>query len=230
VYRSFARHARIVDGEALDDLLRHNRVIFEGSQGVLLDQDHGFHPYTTWSKTTYANVDSLLAQAGVDRSEVYRLGLVRAVTTRHGNGPHPTEDSELTATVREAHNSYGVHQGAFRVGHFDAVAHRYAIQACGGVEGLAVSHLDLLEAGLAVRVCDRYHQPDGSITVELPQPGSLADQEALTRIVQTATPAYQTGLCSLGAIQDAVAQTVVLAAYGPTAQHRSAPGSVAAAA
>lgn len=65
--------------------------MFEGAQGILLDEWHGFHPYTTWSTTTFANAETLLAEAG---ESAIRLGVIRCYMTRHGPGPFVTEDPQ----------------------------------------------------------------------------------------------------------------------------------------
>ncbi|WP_250286034.1 adenylosuccinate synthetase [Frankia sp. CiP1_Cm_nod2] len=140
-FRAFADAVELVDDGYVGRLLRGGPVVFEGAQGVLLDEWHGFHPYTTWSTTTPANADKLLADAGM-AGEALRLGVVRAYTTRHGAGPLVTEDAELTAALPDVHNGTGPWQGAFRVGHFDAVAHRYAVDVIGGVDAIALTHLD----------------------------------------------------------------------------------------
>lgn len=101
--------------------------MFEGAQGVLLDEWHGFHPYTTWSTTTFGNAETLLAEAAMTAT---RLGVVRCYLTRHGPGPLVTEDPTLE--LPDPHNGRNEWQGAFRVGHFDAVALRYAIEVAGG--------------------------------------------------------------------------------------------------
>ena len=84
---------------------------------MLLDEWRGFHPYTTWSTTTFANAEALLAEAG---ETAVRLGAVRCYLTRHGPGPFVTEDPTLE--LPEPHNGTGTWQGAFRAGHPDAVA------------------------------------------------------------------------------------------------------------
>jgi adenylosuccinate synthase len=148
-FTAFGRAVRVVDQAYTRRLLRSGPVVFEGAQGVLLDEWHGFHPYTTWSTTSFANAETLAAEAGMGEG-VYRLGVVRTYTTRHGAGPLPTEDAALTAALPDAHNGTGRWQGAFRVGHFDAVAHRYAVAVCAGVDGLALTHADVRHRGLGV--------------------------------------------------------------------------------
>lgn len=188
-FLAFGRAVRLVDGSHLAGLLRAGPVVFEGAQGVLLDEWHGFHPYTTWSTTTFANAETLLAEAGGDfaRSAV-RLGVVRTYTPRHGPGPLVTEDAALTAALPDAHNGTGRWQGAFRVGHFDAVAHRYAVEVCGGVDALAVTHVDAA-ARVPLGMC-RAYRVDGERVAHLPV-GTARDldrQAALTARLLRAVP------------------------------------------
>jgi adenylosuccinate synthase len=139
-YRAFADRVRLVDAGYLARVLRAGPVVFEGAQGVLLDEWHGFHPYTTWSTTTSANAEELLAEADAAGAAL-RLGVVRCYMTRHGPGPFVTEDPTLE--LPEPHNQHGTWQGPFRTGHFDGVALRYAIEVTGGVDAVALTHLDL---------------------------------------------------------------------------------------
>ncbi|GAA4955472.1 adenylosuccinate synthase [Yinghuangia aomiensis] len=180
VYQSFGAAVRLVDRAYGARLLRTTRVVFEGAQGVLLDEWHGFHPYTTWSTTTFANAEALLAEAGL-AGDALRLGVVRAYTTRHGPGPLPTEDTAATAALPDAHNGTGRWQGAFRVGHFDAVAHRYAVDVCGGVDAVALTHLDAPLRHPGLRIC-RGYAIDGRQVSRLPvgAPGDLDRQAELT--------------------------------------------------
>ncbi|NKY97681.1 adenylosuccinate synthetase [Nocardiopsis alborubida] len=169
-YLAFARRVRLVDEDHLPRLLARSPVVFEGAQGVLLDEWHGFHPYTTWSTTTTANPLALLAEAGRP-GDARRIGVVRAYTTRHGAGPLVAEDPGLGAVLTEAHNGAHPWQGAFRVGHFDAVAHRYALAATGGVDSLVVTHADApARAGGRLRWCTGYTAPDGSALEPVPAP------------------------------------------------------------
>ncbi len=112
--------------------------LFEGAQGVLLDQDYGYHPHTTWSKTTFQNADTLCREAGMDMP--HRIGVTRAHSYRHGPGPFPTED--VGFKPKEPHNEDDEWRGAPRYGPLDLVLLDYAIGCCGGVDELAVTHLD----------------------------------------------------------------------------------------
>lgn len=135
---------------AADDMT----VIFEGAQGVLLDQDHGFHPCTTWSDCTFGNAERLLNEAYFT-GEKERIGVVRAYATRHGAGPFPTEVPGLSFAGE--HNGLGPWQGAFRSGRLDLPLLRYAVDACGGVDSVAVTCLDQLDQlKEPARVCTSY--------------------------------------------------------------------------
>ena len=177
-FTAFGRLVSIVDGGHTGRLLREGPCVFEGAQGVLLDEWRGWHPYTTWSTTTFGNVAELC-------DDVLRLGVVRTYTTRHGAGPFVTE---AALPLPEAHNGAGEWQGAFRVGHFDAVAHRYAVEVAGGVDALAVTHLDAVPPEL--RICTAY-EVDGARWDRI-APGPWRDldhQAALTDRLLRARPA-----------------------------------------
>jgi adenylosuccinate synthase len=213
-YRCFATVVSIVDGGHLRDLLDAGPVVFEGAQGVLLDEWHGFHPYTTWSTTTFANADTLLAEAG-RAGTATRLGVLRTVTTRHGPGPLATEDPALP--LADPHNPTNAWQGRFRFGHFDAVAHRYALEVAGGVDGIALTHLDAVSP--ALRMCVAY---DWTERLEPGPPGDLDRQEALTHRLATTLPVY-TEIPPAdwpAAVADTLRTPVVLTSHGPTASDK----------
>ncbi|PTL81474.1 adenylosuccinate synthetase [Vitiosangium sp. GDMCC 1.1324] len=132
--------------------------VFEGAQGVLLDEWHGFHPFTTWSCCTPANALALIAESGLD-IDVERIGVLRGHTVRHGAGPLPTETETLRPLLSE-HNVHNAWQGSVRYGWFDAVLARYALDVVGGVDALAITHLDMLERLRTWKVCAGYqHEP-----------------------------------------------------------------------
>jgi len=189
-YRAFAAAVPLVDGGYLRRLLRAGRAVFEGAQGVLLDEWRGFHPYTTWSTTTFDNAETLLAEAG---ESAIRLGVIRCYMTRHGPGPFVTEDPTLE--VPEPHNHQGTErgtwQGPFRTGHLDAVALRYADEVSGGVDAVALTHLDTA-ATHPFRLC-RSYQIDGR-RLDRIVPGREHDlewQEQLTGQLLRARPDYE---------------------------------------
>ncbi|MFJ8578954.1 adenylosuccinate synthetase [Micromonospora sp. NPDC093277] len=216
-YAGFAERVAIVDRGYLAGVLRAGTCVFEGAQGVLLDEWHGFHPYTTWSTTTFANAEALLAEAGL-AGAAQRLGVLRVMTTRHGPGPLVTEDPALPYT--DPRNPTNPWQGRFRFGHFDAVAHRYALDVVGGVDGLALTHLDL--AGPELRICRRYDTLD---RLTPGPPGDLDRQAALTARLLSARPVYDTPPTHWPtAVADALQTPLVLASHGPTAKDKSVSG------
>lgn len=213
-FTAFADRVSIVDQSTVEQLLRAGPVVFEGAQGVLLDEWHGFHPYTTWSTTTFANAEALLAAAGM-AGEATRLGVLRVVTTRHGPGPLVTEDPTLELT--DQYNPTNRWQGPFRFGHFDAVAHRYALDVAGGVDALALTHLDIT-AGQRLLMCDSYDWTD-RLT---PAPaGDLTVMEQLTHRLLTTNPVYGEPPSNwITAIEDALDTPITLTSHGPTAEDK----------
>ena len=125
-----------------DSLYPTGCMVFEGAQGVMLDEKHGTAPHNTWTNTTFENADVLLDEAGVKKEERTRIGCFRAYYTRHGSGPFPTEDSDLD--LPELHNDNDGFQGRFRLGHFDFKLAKRAVDIVGGVDSLAISHMDYL--------------------------------------------------------------------------------------
>ncbi|MBO0814587.1 MAG: adenylosuccinate synthetase [Actinobacteria bacterium] len=217
-YQAFATRVPLVGPGYLRRVLRAGRVVFEGAQGVLLDEWRGFHPYTTWSTTTFANAETLLAEAGQTAT---RLGVVRCYMTRHGPGPFPTEDPTLE--LPEPHNRHGTWQGAFRTGHLDAVALRYAVKVAGGLDAVALTHLDTA-AGAPLRLC-RSYQIDGQ-RLERIAPGperDLAWQEQLTAKLLRACPEYEEpGGGWPRVVEEVLGAPVILTSHGPTAAGKHA--------
>jgi adenylosuccinate synthase len=212
-FTAFGSRVRITGDTHLPALLRAGPVVFEGAQGVLLDERYGFHPYTTWSTTTFANAETLLAEAGASARcrGVRRLGVLRAYATRHGPGPLVTEDPLLCRP--EPHNPHGPWQGPFRVGHLDAVALRYALDVSGGADALAVTHLDRP----APLICRSYDIDRIAIGCIEPA-GDLAGQERLTRRLLAARPRYEpVDGDPAELIADVLGVPVVLRSTGPSA-------------
>ena len=186
----YAECAAVVDiagPGALESIGARGRLVFEGAQGVLLDEWRGFHPHTTWSTVEPSNARVMVSEIG---RESYVLGVTRTYTTRHGAGPLPTEDSALGAVLPEPHNGVGEYQGSFRVGHLDTLLLRYAIEVCGGVDGLALTHLDALErattAGTPIQGVDRYDGCAGIPVGKIPvgERKDLEHQAALTEALR----------------------------------------------
>jgi adenylosuccinate synthase len=188
--------------------------IFEGAQGVLLDEWYGFHPYTTWSTVTPHHALELAVAAGAE--EVCILGIVRAYATRHGAGPFPTFDEAFTARLNDEGNPWNQWQGNIRAGWFDMVLFRYAAAACGVIDNLAVSCLDHLDEKDS-QICVAYENCN-----ELPLPSgpNLKHQERLTEIVRDAAPVYQrVGKDQIVDMLEEIAP-VAITASGPAHQDR----------
>jgi adenylosuccinate synthase len=206
-----------------EQLMQPGGVLFEGAQGVLLDEWRGFHPHTTWSSISTAAVEQ--AAARFDISEpIEHYGVLRSYLTRHGPGPLPTYDASLDLQLPEAHNSAEGWQGDFRRGHPDAVLLRYALHVVGKLSGLLMSHLDVFDRGVKLRWCERYQSDASSPAVErIPAacPGNLAHQSKLTNLLFSARPQYAarslgSAPALLGRIAEVTALPVTLRSYGPT--------------
>jgi len=158
-------------------------VLFEGAQGHLLDIDYGTYPYVTASHPIAAG--SIIG-AGVGPTKVTRVvGVVKAYTSRVGEGPFPTELLDETgARIREEGHEYGTTTGRpRRIGWLDLVMVRYACRVS-GITDLAVPHLDTLaRTGLpALKVCVGYRLPDGTVTREFP---------VSLKVLSQVTPVYE---------------------------------------
>ena len=130
-------------------------VLLEGAQGSLLDIDHGTYPYVTSSNTTAGGA---AVGVGIGPNVIDNvLGVVKAYTTRVGNGPLPTEFEEpLQSEVRQLGNEFGVTTGrARRCGWFDALVVKYATRV-NGLSDLAVTKLDVLDTLPRLGICVGY--------------------------------------------------------------------------
>ncbi len=151
-------------------------VLLEGAQGSLLDVDHGTYPYVTSSSTTSggAAIGVGIAPNAIDSA----LGIVKAYTTRVGNGPLPTELPEAEGErMRKLGNEFGATTGRpRRCGWFDAVVVRYAARV-NGLTGLAVTKLDVLDTFEKVALCTGYKVGDQIFTEFPGDPVALDNAE-----------------------------------------------------
>ena len=165
----------------LDEKVRAGeRVLFEGAQGALLDVDHGTYPFVTSSNTMAGQA---AAGSGLGpRSVGYVLGIVKAYTTRVGEGPFPTElDDEVGRHLATVGKEVGVVTGrARRCGWFDAVLVRQTV-AINGIHGIALTKLDILDGLEVLKVCIGYRIGDQVLDY---LPSGLKDQAA-------AVPVYE---------------------------------------
>ncbi len=135
-------------------LQRKANILFEGAQGTFLDIDHGTYPFVTSSNTTAGGA---CTGSGVPPNRMDRVvGVMKAYTTRVGEGPLPTENAEIADLLHEMGREFGATTGrARRCGWFDAVATRHATMV-NGIDELAVTNIDGLDTLETIKVCVSY--------------------------------------------------------------------------
>lgn len=158
-----------------------DRILFEGAQGTLLDVDHGTYPFVTSSNVVAGQA---AAGSGMGPGAIgYVLGITKAYTTRVGEGPFPTEQhNEVGEFLGTKGREFGTVTGRKRrCGWFDAVLVRQAV-AVNGINGIALTKLDVLDGLDEIKVCTGYRL-DGELIDYLP-----AGQGAQARV----EPVYET--------------------------------------
>ncbi|MGC2854435.1 adenylosuccinate synthase [Novispirillum sp. DQ9] len=157
------------------------RILFEGAQGTLLDVDHGTYPFVTSSNTLsgQAAVGSGMGPGGIG----YVLGITKAYTTRVGEGPFPTELFDaIGERIGERGREFGTVTGRKRrCGWFDAVLVRQAIKV-GGINGIALTKLDVLDGFDELKVCTGYRLNGQEIDY---LPASMTAQASVEPIYET---------------------------------------------
>jgi len=161
-------------------------ILFEGAQGTFLDIDHGTYPYVTSSNTTAGGA---CTGSGVPPHRMDRvLGVMKAYTTRVGEGPFPTENAVFSDLLHGMGREFGATTGrARRCGWFDAVAVRYAAMI-NGIDDIAVTNLDGLDSLASIKVCTHYKI--GRKTLEVP-PSDFRQLQA-AKPVYIELPGWQT--------------------------------------
>ena len=166
----------------LDDAMaRGEKILFEGAQGAMLDVDHGTYPFVTSSNTVSGQA---AAGTGVGPGKVgYALGIVKAYTTRVGEGPFPTELTDETGKrLGERGREFGtVTSRQRRCGWFDAVLVRQSVRL-NGLNGVALTKLDVLDGFDELKVCTGYRL-DGEILDRMP--ASTRDQARIEPVYET---------------------------------------------
>lgn len=150
--RPFIRDGMMFLHEAMN---RGKNVLFEGAQGTLLDIDFGTYPYVTSSHPTAGGAS---VGTGIPPNQIDRVvGVIKAYTTRVGEGPFPTQyDETLGEEIQKIGAEFGRTTGrGRRCGWFDAVATRYA-QKINGINDLAVTKLDVLDHLVELKICIAY--------------------------------------------------------------------------
>lgn len=157
------------------------RILFEGAQGALLDNDFGTYPYVTSSNTVAGQA---CTGSGMGPSSIhYVLGIAKAYTTRVGEGPFPTEQINDIGEFLGMHGrEFGVVTGRKRrCGWFDAVLVRQMVTVC-GVQGIALTKLDVLDGLDEIKICIGY-ELDGKRIDYLPS--SMGAQARVKPIYET---------------------------------------------
>ncbi|MGL4624770.1 MAG: adenylosuccinate synthase [Culicoidibacterales bacterium] len=158
-----------------------SKVLFEGAQGVMLDIDHGTYPYVTSSNPSAASIP---VGAGIPPQSIHEvLGIVKAYSTRVGDGPFPTEfDDEVAHGIRERGREYGtVTKRPRRIGWFDATIIQHT-RRVSGLTGLSIMLLDVLTGVEELKICTGYRL-NGEVIEYVP---SLINEFA------TCEPIYET--------------------------------------
>ena len=158
------------------------RILFEGAQGAMLDVDHGTYPYVTSSNTLAGEA---AAGSGIAPSAIgYVLGITKAYTTRVGSGPFPTElHDAIGDRLGERGREFGVVTGRKRrCGWFDAVAVRQAVRT-GGIDGIALTKLDVLDGFDEVKFCTAYRRGDAMLDYV---PSGMTAQAEVEPVYETA--------------------------------------------
>ena len=157
------------------------RILFEGAQAVLLDVDHGTYPFVTSSNTVAGQA---AAGSGIGPHQIgYVLGIVKAYTTRVGDGPFPTEQkNDIGERLGQRGAEFGTVTGRKRrCGWFDAVLVRQTI-VTGGVDGIALTKLDVLDGFDEIKVCVGYRLNGKSHDY---LPADAVEQAAIEPIYET---------------------------------------------
>jgi adenylosuccinate synthase len=165
----------------LDGIVKSGRrVLFEGAQGALLDVDHGTYPYVTSSNTVAGQA---AAGSGLGpKGPGYVLGIVKAYTTRVGEGPFPTElHDEVGRHLGTVGREFGTVTGRERrCGWFDAALVRQSV-ALNGIAGVALTKLDVLDGLPTLKICIGYRLGEGEIGY---LPAGLKDQSQLKPVYE----------------------------------------------
>jgi adenylosuccinate synthase len=168
IFKSYIKYAEYLKDyvcdttELLSEALKKGEsILFEGAQGTFLDVDYGTYPFVTSSNATAGGA---CTGAGIGPSRIDRvLGVVKAYTTRVGEGPFPTEfGPDLMKTIREKGGEFGATTGrARRCGWFDGVLVRNSVQI-NGMDKVIITKLDVLDDLEVIKICTAYKYKDSS--------------------------------------------------------------------
>lgn len=184
--------AYLGDEEAL---LSQPRIIAQGSHGILLDQNYGFHPYTTWGSVGPSGARLLIDKHALNPA-LYSLGVIRTYHTRQGAGPLPSYRAlPQWRTAKDYDKDLEAHTGVFRAGDFEMPLFNYAKQVS-NVNGVMLTHLD--------------HAEEAQLVHEYKDPLSNLNWAALAHPPQFPNPNHMTALgIKLGSVTTVSAMTVM---------------------
>lgn len=208
----------VTPDSALEQQLKQTEhVVFEGAQGILLDAEIGFHPYTSWTRSTAQHALDVITEMAPG-STMTQIGVTRCYMVRHGPGPLPTETDQLAPLVAE-HNRRNGWQGGVRYGWFDSILSRYALQQSGTLDTLAVTHLDILPKLREWKYCVGYENPNLATEILEANSGSLEERVRITQELIEAEPIYEA--CDakeevvIAKLEEFAGKPVQLASCGP---------------
>ncbi|MBI4597562.1 MAG: adenylosuccinate synthase [Candidatus Omnitrophica bacterium] len=183
-----------------DAMRRKKRLLFEGAQGTLLDIDHGTYPYVTSSN---AIAGGACTGAGVPPTAIDRvLGVVKAYTTRVGEGPFPTEfPPALMEQIRTKGKEFGATTGRpRRCGWFDAVVARHAV-VVNGCDAIAVTKLDVLDEMDTIQICTGYRDEAGGSRLIEEFPSDIAQLSRVAPVYES-LPGWKAETCDAASFDD----------------------------
>jgi len=198
VYRERIKPYVVNSAIYLNQAIEENKeILFEGAQGTLLDVDHGTYPFVTSSN---ASAGGATVGTGVGPRKIDKvLGVVKAYTTRVGEGPLPTEFADpLHYNIREKGNEYGATTGRpRRCGWFDSVLVKYAAMV-NGLDEIALTKLDVLDEVDKIKIAVGY-KVDGKVHPVFP-----ADAESLAKVevVYEELPGWQEDISQVRKLED----------------------------
>lgn len=164
-------------------------IVFEGAQGMLIDRHFGFAPFFSWTDSTPKNAHQILEEVN-NQGEIETIGVQRCYAVRHGPGPMPTEDPVLNGLIFD-HNQENFWQGSVRYGWFDVPLSKYALKNSGGIDTLAITHLDILPKMKRWQFCINYEEPDLLDQYSGLEENSIGEAPLFTHRITQARVIYQ---------------------------------------
>lgn len=235
-YKAFSSHFNIITEKTVNKMVCNSRPVFEGAQGVLLDEWHGFHPYTTWSSIVPDNALKIINDSGFS-GEIEVVGVTRSYATRHGNGPFVTENLMSSNIFSGEHNTTNDWQGPLRVGGADGVMLRYALDCIKGYFkgsiSIAITHLDILNNVDDIPFCDSYIEKHNTLDpvnriVKYIKPNFTKDlsyQESLAKMLFNSEPIVDRYLCGPEDVTEHIEQVsnlpVKYLSFGPSSSQKT---------